>query len=479
MTEHDDRNPQDQGRPESVTWSGSQEASGQPGWGGTREWGSTPSWGGPPGAATTGAQPSWGSPAPARPGYPTSGGYPYHPAPAAGQPPGGQPPAWTPPGGPGAPGPGGFGGPGGPGGPGAGDLGGYGAAGSSRPGGRGMPVLLVAALLVIAALGGGVIGAWTYSQAQGGSSDTAGGTTVVDAPQLDYTSLASIASEVSPSVVQIRAGEGSGSGVVMSEDGYILTNAHVVAPASGDEVSVRLSTGDTASATIVGADARSDIAVVRVEDVSGLTPVPFGDSEQVLVGDTVLAIGSPLGFQGSVTQGIVSALDRTLPVGSGTEQARSLSGLLQTDASINPGNSGGPLVNLDGEVVGINTAIATDGQTNGFIGLGFAVPSNRAIDVADQLIAGEEVRHAFLGVFAGSVETGGAIITEVVPGSPADQAGLREGDIVVAVDGETVSDSSDLVGRVQSAAPGDTLAMEIERSGTTQTVQVTLAEVED
>src|SRR5690606_27350098 len=149
---------------------------------------------------------------------------------------------------------------------------------------------------------------------------------------------------------------------------------------------VRFSDGDTAPATIVGADARSDIAVVRVQDVP-VTPATFGDSDQVLVGDTVLAIGSPLDVQGSVTQGIISGRDRTLPVG-GPDQRRALSGLLQTDAPSNAGNSGGPLVNMAGEVIGINTAIATDGVGSGFLGLGFAVPSNRATDVAQRLIAG-------------------------------------------------------------------------------------------
>src|SRR5690606_32586 len=290
-----------------------------------------------------------------------------------------------------------------------------------RPNGEGGRIfgitLLVFLLMAVAAMGGGAAGAWVYAQAN--ADDGGGPVTVVDAPQLDYTSLASIASQVSPSVVQIRAGDGSGSGVVLSDEGYILTNAHVVESSQGERVSVRFSDGDTAPASVVGADARSDIAVVRVEGVP-VEPAVFGDSDKVLVGDTVLAIGSPLDFQGSVTQGIISGLDRTLPVG-GADQRRSLSGLLQTDASINPGNSGGPLVNMAGEVIGINTAIATDGVGSGFLGLGFAVPSNRATDVAAQLIAGEEVRHAFMGVSVTPVDAGGALIGEVAPNSPAEE----------------------------------------------------------
>jgi putative serine protease PepD len=348
-----------------------------------------------------------------------------------------------------------------------------------RGGGRFLTVVAVLALMGLAALGGGAMGAWIYAQADGPNATTAGGTTVVDAPQLEYTSLASIASDVSPSVVQIQVGEGSGSGVVMPEDGYIMTNAHVVEIATGDQVTVRFSNGETAQASIVGADERSDIAVVQVEGVSDLVPATFGNSDEALVGDTVLAIGSPLGYQGSVTQGIISAQNRTLGVGGGTDQRRSLSGLLQTDASINPGNSGGALVNLAGEVIGINTAIATDGDTAGFLGLGFAIPSNRAIDVADQLIAGEDVDHAYLGVSAASADTGGALIGEVVPGSPADEAGLQEGDIVVQVDDEPITDSSDLVNVVQSSEPGDSMEVEFDRDGATQTTTVTLADADD
>lgn len=355
------------------------------------------------------------------------------------------------------------------------------APGGGGSGGRAASVVVVMVLVLVAAVGGGAAGAWLYAQNGDDRGGTVGGTTVVDAPQLDYTSLASIASEVSPSVVQIQARDGSGSGVVMSDDGYIVTNAHVVAVATGDEVTVRFSNGDTESARIVGADERTDIAVVRVGDADDLTPAAFGDSDQVLVGDTVLAIGSPLGFQGSVTQGIVSARDRTLPVDADTPgPRRSLSGLLQTDASINPGNSGGPLVNLAGEVIGINTAIATDGQANGFLGLGFAVPSNRASAVADQLIAGEPVSHAFLGVEVQNVVgTPGAVITAVVPDSPAEAAGLREGDIVVGAGGEPITGASDIVNVVQAAEPGDRLEIEFERDGTRDTTTVTLAEADD
>jgi putative serine protease PepD len=177
-----------------------------------------------------------------------------------------------------------------------------------------------------------------------------------------------------------------------------------------------------------------------------------------------------------VTQGIISALDRTLdPEEPGTPP---LSGLLQTDAAINRGNSGGALVNLDGEVIGINTAIAVQNQDDGFLGVGFAVPSDRATTVAEQLIAGEEVSHPFLGVRVASAEDGGALIGEVTPGSPAEEAGLQEGDVVVRLGDRTITDSSDLVAAVQAAAAGDTLEIEFERDGVSQTGTVTLAEAE-
>lgn len=278
-------------------------------------------------------------------------------------------------------------------------------------------------------------------------------------------------------MVSIRIGEFGGSGVVMSEDGYILTNAHVVEVAGDRQVMVRFSNGTTASATVVGADRRSDIAVIRAEGVSDLTPASFGNSDDVVVGDTVLAIGSPLGYEGSVTQGIVSALDRTLrPDEPGSP---TLSGLLQTDAAINRGNSGGALVNLAGEVIGINTAIAVANEDSGFLGLGFAVPSNRATAVAQQLIEGREINHAFLGVRVAPAEGGGAVIGEVTPGSPAAQAGLREGDVLLRMGDRRITDANDVVSTVQAASVGDQLEVEFRRDGVTRVTTVTLGEAPD
>lgn len=335
-------------------------------------------------------------------------------------------------------------------------------------------VLAMLALMLGSAVAGGFMGAWVNQRLAG--EGEAGRTVVLDGPQLDRASLASVASEVHPSVVSIGAGSAEGSGVVMSEDGYILTNAHVIESAAG-RVQVRFSNGQITDATVVGADARSDLAVIQADGVSGLTAATFGDSDELLVGDTVLAIGSPLGLRGTVTQGIVSALDRTLSPGG--PNGITLTGLLQTDASINPGNSGGPLVNLEAEVIGINTAIATTGNDTGFLGVGFAIPSNHAKHVADQLIAGEEVRHPYLGVTVAPADRGGAVIGEVAPGSPAAAAGLRPGDIVVRIGERQVTDSNDLVSAVRSSSVGDRLSLEYLRDGTLQSTEVTLGELPD
>jgi putative serine protease PepD len=317
-------------------------------------------------------------------------------------------------------------------------------------------------IAVFSAVAGGVVGAAVVDK------NPTTTTTVNAAPAIDRSSLADIAANVTPSVVAIKTGSGEGSGVVFTADGYIVTNNHVVATASGTTVTVSFSDGSKATGTIVGTDARYDLAVVKVNK-TGLTAAKFGKSSDVRVGDTVLAIGSPLGLEGSVTEGIISAKDRTITV-----QNTTMSGLLQTDAPINPGNSGGALVNTNGEVVGINSSIATDGSSEGNIGIGFAISSDRVQAVANQLIKGEKVDHPYLGVKAGDNDSGGAKLTEVVSGGAAEKAGLKAGDVVTKFGETAINDADDLVNAVGSHNPGEQVTVTYTRDGATKTTTVTL-----
>lgn len=303
------------------------------------------------------------------------------------------------------------------------------------------------------------------------------------APVINSADLPKIAASVQNSIVTIMTGSGEGSGVILSADGFVLTNNHVVASAGGDTVKVVFADGKTASAKIVGTDPKTDLAVVRASGVSGLQAAKFGDSDGMQVGDQVLALGSPLGLQGSVTAGILSARDRTISAGEGGQQqqspqgASSISGLLQTDAPINPGNSGGALVNTRGEVIGINTAIATAGQgSNGNIGVGFAIPSNKAKEVAEKLQRGEKISHPSLGVSVNAAEDGGALVAAVTPGSAAEKAGLQRGDVITKFGDKAVNDSNDLVGAVQAGKVGDRVEIQFKRNGSDQKATVTLAE---
>jgi len=249
--------------------------------------------------------------------------------------------------------------------------------------------LTAAAIVAAMALSGGsaVAGGYAALQLRPESTPTVAASSSGNT-SVDTTSLASVASAVLPSVVSIQTGSAVGSGVIITADGAILTNNHVVATARGSTVQVTFSNGKTATATVVGTDQGSDLAVIRVAGVSGLTPLAFGDSSAVHVGDTVLAVGSPLGLDGSVTSGIVSALNRTINEGENSRSTTAITGAIQTDAAINPGNSGGALVNASGQLIGINTAIASTGENSGSIGVGFAIASNTAKQVADRILNG-------------------------------------------------------------------------------------------
>jgi putative serine protease PepD len=262
-----------------------------------------------------------------------------------------------------------------------------------------------------------------------------------------------------------------GSGFVYDRDGHIVTNDHVVDGA--ETVSVRFSNGSTYEATVVGTDASSDLAVLKVEaPASLLRPLALADSSGVTVGQGVVAIGSPFGLEGSITSGIVSALHRQMTAPNGF----AIDDSIQTDAAINHGNSGGPLLDLRGRVIGVNAQIESDSGGND--GVGFAVPSNTVRSVVSQLLSGGEVRYAYLGVSVDS-STGsvsGATVTSVRDGTPAASAGLREGDVVVAIDGRAIETADELRSVVAAKQPGDELKVTVVRNGDRRTLTVELAE---
>jgi S1-C subfamily serine protease len=299
-------------------------------------------------------------------------------------------------------------------------------------------------------------------------------------------SIADIAERLLPAVVsiEVRVGDtgGTGSGVVIDEDGYILTNNHVVsqaADAAGASVRAIFADGTASAARIVGRDPLADLAVIKVEK-PGLVVASLGDSSSLVVGDPVVAIGSPLGLTSTVTSGIVSALNRPVRLAGQGSDTNAVINAIQTDAAINPGNSGGALVDGSGAVVGINTAIASLGSAGGVggsIGLGFAIPIDVARDIAEQLISTGSATHASLGVNVRSVTDGardGALVVAVEDNSAAAAAGIREGDVIIRVGDLEVGSSEELVVAVDTNQPGDTVTVVVVRNGSARELQATL-----
>lgn len=294
-----------------------------------------------------------------------------------------------------------------------------------------------------------------------------------------------VADAVRPSVVAIDVrtaqGAGTGSGVLIDTDGHVLTNDHVVGDAVDDGLRVTLSDGRVYEAEVVGLDPTTDLAVIRLTDPpADLTPAQVGSSDEVEVGEAVMAVGNPLGLDSTATTGIVSAVDR--PVSTSDGGSTVVTNAIQIDAAINPGNSGGPLFDAQGAVVGITSSIATDGSSNGSIGLGFAIPSNLASRIAEQLIEDGTAEHAFLGVglvdgtaSADGTVRRGAQVEQVSDGSPAADAGLRTGDVVVAIDGSPVSGAESLTAHVREHGAGDTAVLTVVRDGAESEVTVTFA----
>ncbi len=280
-------------------------------------------------------------------------------------------------------------------------------------------------------------------------------------------------------------GQATGSGFVIDEEGLIVTNNHVVDGANS--ISVRLGEEDY-EATVVGADASTDLALLKVDaPTEALEPIPLGDSDRVEVGEPVVAIGNPFGLERTVTTGIVSALHRNIT----STNNYSISEVIQTDAAINPGNSGGPLINEAGEVIGVNSQIATGGS-NGNVGIGFAVPSNTVADVVDQLVDSGEVQHAWLGISAADVDPdtasrlglgddlSGVIVQSVVPNGPADSAGIRagemDGDVIIAIGDIDRPSMEEITALVNDLDPGDTVPVTVLRDGRELELELELGE---
>ncbi|CAB4711093.1 unannotated protein [freshwater metagenome] len=346
-----------------------------------------------------------------------------------------------------------------------------------------IPFNVAVTMAVIAGAIGGVIG-----NAGGGSLFDSGAkfVSVDNSIERPPDSISALAAKVLPSVVSISVRNGSeggaGTGFVIRSDGYLLTNNHVVeGVANGGSLRVSFSDGKTVNGKIVGRDSAYDLAVVKV-DLRNLRALQFGDSDKVQVGDSVIAIGSPLGLAGTVTSGIISAKDRAVTAGSRTSEG-SFINALQTDAAINPGNSGGPLVDKSGAVIGINSAIATldsSSSQTGSIGLGFAIPINQARRTAEQLIKTGKSSHPVIGV---SLDTrymsGGARIAEVMAGSPAANAGIVAGDTIIGIDGKSVNSADELIVAVRAKQPGDSVKLLLSANGSKRTVKVVLAASSD
>ncbi len=343
-----------------------------------------------------------------------------------------------------------------------------------------------AAVLALAAglLGGGVGGYVGYQL--GGDK---GAVTSLEQPRparsastAPQGSVQQVAEKVLPSVVQLQVvtgrGAGEGSGIILSSDGYILTNNHVVdgGGQGRGQVTAQFQDNRSAPVRIVGTDPKSDLAVVKA-DVTGLTPADLGRSDDLPVGAAVVAIGSPFGLSGTVTSGIISAKDRPVRAGGESGSQESVLDALQTDAAINPGNSGGPLVDMDGNVVGINSAIYSPGsgqEQAGSVGLGFAIPVDQARRIATELKDTGSATQTTLGVTIGNAQQAGAQVRDVVPGGPAEQAGIRSGDVITKMDDRSIMDADALVAAVRSHAPGDRVRITITGSGGDRTADATL-----
>ena len=350
-------------------------------------------------------------------------------------------------------------------------------------------VIAPAAALLAAGLIGGLASVAAYEAIDtepAAATATTPATTATAEPAASSHSQSSIASVVEaalPSVVEVKIEgtsdsnpfpgapsptvQGLGSGWVFDDQGHVVTNEHVVEGAQ--KVTVAFQDGTEVSARVVGSDASTDVAVLELESVpDSVKPLELGSTSALELGDPVVAIGSPLGLQGTVTAGIVSGLHRDIEAPDGF----TIDGAVQTDAALNHGNSGGPLLDLDGRVVGMNAQIASDTGAN--TGIGYAIPVETVRGIAEQLISSGKVEHAYLGVRVDDAEGGGARLAEVVPGGPAADAGLKQGDVVTEVDGNSIESADDLRLAVENHKPGDSLQLTVKRDGDTKSITVEL-----
>jgi putative serine protease PepD len=340
---------------------------------------------------------------------------------------------------------------------------------------------------------GGLIGGVAYERINdepGTVSSGLAGVDTVSKPPLpaDNGSIAAVAQKMLPSTVQVVAeydgqpAGATGSGFVLDRQGHVITNNHVVADAASDSGPIEIvdQDGNHFKARIVGRSPVYDLAVLFVPQAKRLTPAALGSSQRLVVGEGVVAIGSPLGLSSTVTAGIVSALHRPVSTGD-TGDNSSYINAVQTDAAINPGNSGGPLVSLRGQVVGVNSAIATTGGSiggeSGNIGVGFAIPIEQVKVTADQILRTGEARYPVIGAkvrTAGTAEGDGAEIDSVTTGTPAGKGGLRKGDVITAVDGARVTDGIALIVAIRTHQPGETVEFTVERDGKARTISLQL-----
>ncbi len=359
---------------------------------------------------------------------------------------------------------------------------------------KGIAVALAVILCFGAGIGGGVLGANLFGSKGGGSSTS---NISIDSSESGMDAASVIAEKLMPSVVGISTVsteyrqsifgtqqgtvQSSGTGFIVDENGYILTNSHVVDNGNSSQITVDLYDGSEYPGTVLWSDSSLDLAIVKI-DAKNLQAVELGDSDDVQIGDYAVAIGNPLGrdFERSVTQGIISGLDRTITTTDG-ESTNTMQGLLQTDASINSGNSGGPLINSSGEVIGINTAKASSAE-----GLGFAIPINTALPVIEEVKENGTYESVYLGITGMSVEDAmaqyqtdfktekGVAVLQIYTDSPASAAGMKEGDVITAIDGDAIENMSDLKKKLVNYRPGDKITVTIERSKTDMTLELTL-----